>query len=153
MSKIYQNLFFFFFMSLISGVDKDTLKWVKMPDALKWDDFNQGNFAVGFFPLAEAPFRTFAFEQLGKRNRTQEISGDFFIFFISVFRSRNFLSTNEKKKTKKKKKKLPLPSGSSLFTCAAFFHCFFFRVSFTAQIVGSLFPNTRTADIQLVVSF
>lgn len=69
-------------MSLISGVDKDTLKWVKVPDALKWDDFNQENFAVGFFPLADAPFRTFAFEQLGKRNHTQEISGVLFSFLF-----------------------------------------------------------------------
>lgn len=40
MSKIF---FVVFWMSFISGVDKDTLKWVKVHNALKQDDFNQGN--------------------------------------------------------------------------------------------------------------
>lgn len=45
----------FFLISSISKTrDKDTIEWVKVPNAFEQDDFNQQNFAI-FFPLAVAP--------------------------------------------------------------------------------------------------
>lgn len=103
-----------------------------------------------FFPTAEAPFRTFSFERLGEKKKIARWRFLFLFFHFSPQKPQLFFYQQTRRKSRRKS--FTLHSGRSLFTCAAFFHCFFFSCFFSCQNVGSLFPNTLTDDIQPVVS-
>lgn len=101
-----------------------------------------------FFPTAEAPFRTFSFERLGKKKMARWRF--LFLFFHFSPQKPQLFFINKREEKAEEKALLCILAGASLpvllfFT--AFFSCFF-----SCQNVGSLFPNTLTADIQPVVS-
>lgn len=92
------------------------------------------------FSTSRGSFQDFCFSAV-RKNKSH--TGNFrrFFFLSFLFQSSEAVTFYQQMRGKKKKKKLPLHSGSSLFTCAAFFHCFFFVFLLPPRMLAVCFPT------------